>query len=249
MSIRPSEYGSRGLVGIGVPQANPTVEQELFALRPAGLSIVTSRLVSAEADPAARLIEYFERTVDYAAQFDDLSIDVFGIACTGSSYLLGQQREQELLAGFEAKLGYPVLSAAGAIRSCLHALGAKRISIVSPYPGWLAERAREYWTGCGFEIAAQSEVSLSGPNIHSIYALRSGDALQIARNLEATASDAILFTGTGMATLGAIAPLQASSGRPVLSSNLCLLSALARHTGALDGAVLPVPAGLDTGAL
>jgi maleate isomerase len=247
--ITTTEYGSRGLVGIGVPQANPTVEQEVFALRPPGLSIVTARLTSSVADAEQRVLEYFERTLDYAAQFDDLGIDAFGIACTGSSYLLGKQREVELSEAFSAQLGYPVITAALAIEATLQKLQAKRISIVSPYPDWLAERSREFWSNAGYTVAEMRAVPLTGANIHSIYALRSGDALQQAYELDLDGVDAVLFTGTGMPTLGAINPLQQRSGLPVLSSNLCLLSALAQQTGASAEMLLPVPADLDTSTL
>ena len=90
---------------------------------------------------------------------------------------------------------------------------------------------------------------LSGTNIHSIYALHSADALRQANELNLDGVDAVLFTGTGMPTLGAINPLRKRSGLPVLSSNLCLLSALAQQTGATSEILLPVPADLDTGTL
>lgn len=244
--ITTTEYGSRGLAGIGVPQANPTVEQEAFALRPPGLSIVTARLTSKATDAKQRLLDYFENTLAYAAQFDDLGIDAFGIACTGSSYLLGKPREAELISQFTTQLGYPVITAAMAIDATLQKLKAKRISIVSPYPDWLSEQSRQFWSAAGYTVAEICRVPLTGPSIHSIYALSSADVLKQARELDLNGIDAILFTGTGMPTLGAINPLHERSGLPVLSSNLCLLSALAQQTGASVDILLPVPAELDT---
>lgn len=249
MSVKPTEYGSRGIVGIGVPQANPTVEQEMFALRPAGLSLVTTRLTSQADGLEQRLRDYVERTVDYAQRFDDLAIDAFAIACTGSSYLLGEQAEQDLLQDFSAKLGYPVISAAGAISETLTLVGARRIGIVSPYPDWLAARAREFWSAAGYEVAAIRSVPLRGANVHAIYELSSADALAVARELNPKDLDAVLFTGTGMPTLGAITPLAEATGLPVLSSNLCLLSAVFRKLGLGSDPLLPLPAGLDTTTL
>ena len=231
MAVKPTEYCSRGLVGIGVPQANPTVEQEMFALRPAGLGLVTTRLTSEADDIEQRLRDYIEHTVEYVHRFDDLAIDAFAIACTGSSYLLGAQAERDLLQRFSAKLGYPVISAAGAISETLALLGARRIGIVSPYPDWLTEHANEFWSAAGYQVAAIRSVQLRGPNVHAIYELSSADALAAAGELELQDLDAILFTGTGMPTLGAIAPLAKSTGLPVMSSNLCLLSAVCRRLG------------------
>ena len=247
--IRPSEYARNGIVGIGTPQANPTVEQEVFALRPKGVSLVIARLTSANTDPEQRIRDYFERTRDYVAQFDDLEIDAFGVACTGSSYLLGAAEERRMVEALTAELGYPVVTAAAAIADCLQQLGARRISFVSPYPDWLADRALEYWGEHGLSVSEVRRVPLSGPNLHSIYKLSSADALGYAQQLDYSKADALLFSGTGMATLGAIRPLGEQSGLPVLSSNLCLMSALAQLTGTSATPLLDVPADLNTADL
>ena len=249
MTVRPMEYGSRGIVGIGVPQANPTVEQEMFALRPAGVSLVTSRLTSSAPDLEQRLREYILRTEDFAGCFDDLSVDLFAVACTGSSYLLGAQAEQELLKDCSDKLGYPVVTAAGAIHESLQFIGARRIAIVSPYPAWLADLARNYWAGMGYDVVDIRSVPLRGPNVHAIYELSSADALAVAQELDPDALDALLFTGTGMPTLGAIGPLAEATGLAVMSSNLCLLSAAVRFLGLNQDALLSLPRGLDTRTL
>jgi maleate isomerase len=247
--IRPSEYGSRGIVGIGVPQANPTVEQELFALRPAGLSLVTTRLTSQAESLEQRLLDYLYETPHYAGRYDDLSIDAFGIACTGSSYLVGPDEDARLAADLSVQLGYPVVTAAVAIRRSLSALGARRIAIVSPYPDWLGEKALSFWRAAGFEIGGYSQVALAGENVHAIYELGSADALAAARQLDTDSLDAIVFTGTGMPSLGALTPLHEETGLPVMSSNLCLLTALARELKIADQPLLAVPAGINAAEL
>lgn len=247
--ITSGEYGTKGLIGLGVPQANPTVEQESFALRPDGISIVTSRLTSSAPDIKQRLFDYIERTPDYAGQFDDLEIDCFGIACTGSSYLLGAEREAKMMDGFMKESGYPITTAALAIDESLTMLGAKRIGIVSPYPDWLAELAKVYWTSRGYSVEALRAVSTQGSNIHSIYALSSQDAVTEALQLPLNELDAVLFTGTGMPSLGAINPLTQHAGIPVMSSNLCLLTALARKLNVTTLPLLPIAPDLNTSSL
>ena len=150
MDIKPTEYGSRGIVGLGVPQANPTVEQEAFALRPQGLSLVTTRLTSDASQLEDRLRDYLENTPHFVGRFDDLSIDAYGIACTGSSYLLGPEEDAALAKNCTDQLQLPVITAAGAVRQCLEKFNAQRIAIVSPYPDWLAEHATQFWTTAGF---------------------------------------------------------------------------------------------------
>jgi maleate isomerase len=120
---------------------------------------------------------------------------------------------------------------------------------VSPYPAWLAEHAHRFWTASGFDVAAIRSVSLKGDNVHAIYELTSADALRVARQLDARNLDAIVFTGTGMPTLGAIEPLHADTNLPVLSSNLCLMSVLARRLGLSDRPLLALPDGLAPASL
>jgi maleate isomerase len=249
MAIRPTEYGSRGIVGIGVPQANPTVEQEAFALRPAGLSLVATRLTSTAQDLEQRLADYLNETPHYAGRFDDLDIDAFGIACTGSSYLIGPEEDAALTEKFSAQLGFPVITAAGAVRESLQMLGAKHIGIVSPYPDWLGQHALTFWNAAGYKVTGYEQVKLSGENVHGIYELSSADALAIARRLDVSQLDAIVFTGTGMPTLGAITPLQTETGLPVMSSNLCLMSAIARQLNIMDSPLLSIPPHVNTAEL
>jgi len=249
VNISPTEYGQSGVAALGVPQANPIVEQEFFALRPSGISFVTTRLTSPAPDLKQRLCDYLTNMVGYARDFDDLSINVFGVACTGSSYLLGRKTEQELIKHAEAALRYPVVTAAMAIQESLALLNVKRISIVAPYPEWIIQSATDYWSSVGYTVADLRRIEIDPTNVHSIYRLTSGDAAAAAENLDCSATEAIVFTGTGMPTLGAIQPVAAASGLPVMSSNLCLLSAIGRRLGVTEAPVMPVPQALDTNSL
>ncbi len=235
MSLRPTEYGARGVVGIGVPQANPTVEQEMWALRPAGVSLVTARLCSTAPDTRGRLDEYLRHLGASLQQYDDLALDAFGFACTGSTYLFGQEAERRHVGGLEDALGYPIITAAAAIEETLHELGARRIAMIAPYPEWLGELGIAYWTSRGFEVVAHAQATLAGPDTRNIYRLRSADALEVLDGMElvnagATGVDVVLFSGTGMPSLRAVSGA-GDRGLQAISSNLCLARSLSRKLG------------------
>ncbi|RYG26620.1 MAG: hypothetical protein EON93_21310, partial [Burkholderiales bacterium] len=82
------DYGRAGRIGIGTPQANPTVETEFSILIPPRAALSVTRLTSAAPAPADRLRDYLLRLEDSLAAFDTLKMDAFGFACTASSYLV-----------------------------------------------------------------------------------------------------------------------------------------------------------------
>jgi maleate isomerase len=235
MSVRPAEYGSLGLFGIGTPQANPTVEHEFALLRPPGVSLVTARLFSESADSRTRLDDYLTDLGDALRRFDTLRLDAFGFACTGSSYLREPEAERDFLKRLEDQFGYPIVTAAAAIEQVLNELDARRILIIAPYPQWLGDLGAQHWKRRGFEVTELELVSLPSDDTRHIYELTSDSALDALLGMNYRDVDALLFSGTGMPSLNAIRAAT-EMGLTALSSNLCLTWAL------LHGHGLPVEA-------
>ena len=231
MNRTDREYGAGGWVGVGVPQANPTVEAEMRRLMRPDAEIITARLVSRAPTSVERLIDYYDgldRTLD---SYDVLRPDVFGFACTGSSYLVGAEREAAIVAGAEARLGCPFVTAAQAIVHALQALGVERVALLAPYPADIVEAGVAYWRAAGLSIVQVMTIDLGSQDTRRIYGLRSADALAALDGGVSDAAEALLMSGTGMPTLSALAPAAMRIGRPVLSSNYCLAWALRRALG------------------
>lgn len=215
-----SGYARTGQIGIGTPQANPTVEAEMGILLPRTCSQHVVRLRSPADDPATRLIAYIEELDTHLAGYDSFKPDVFGFACTGSAYLVGAAREAEIVAA--ARL--PVVTATAAIRWALERAGAKRIALVAPYPGALFQAGLAYWAAQGFEIVTAKQVTIASSDTRNIYALAADDARPVLAELDLAGVDAVLLSGTGLPTL----PLLADWAHevPLLSSNACLAACL-----------------------
>ena len=71
------DYARLGRLGIGTPQANPTVEAEIRRLLPFEVDAVTLRLISDSTDSTTRLKSYLINLPLHAKQFAGMPIDVF----------------------------------------------------------------------------------------------------------------------------------------------------------------------------
>jgi maleate isomerase len=223
------EYGKSGTVGISVPQANTTVEAEFRVLTPAGVNLVTARLQGSRTDSRQRLLDYFHTLDTTLDTFDNAPLDAVGFACTGSSYLLGVPKDRAAFADLSKRRGYPVVPATEAILESLAHVGARSIALVSPYPAWLTEAAVAYYREAGIDVAEVVQVEADTADTRNVYNITSADALAAAKRLKRKDVGALLLSGTGMPTLAAIGELSRSTGKPVLSSTLCLAWALGKR--------------------
>lgn len=227
-----TDYGSGGRVGVATPQANPTVEAEFSILLPRTMTVTATRLRSAGATPTARLIDYMERLDDALDAYDTFKPDVFGFACTGSSYIVGREREAQVVAASAARVGYVIDTAGTAIAWAMERLGARRIGIVAPYPPDLIAAGVSYWQSWGLDVGPVERVVTASADTRGIYDLASADALAGLGRLDLTGLDAVLLSGTGLPTLPALA--EADIGIPVLTSNACLVARLLSRLGRED---------------
>jgi len=218
------EYASKGLVGVLTPQANTTVEPEYAILMPRDTTWINARMLSRHKTIEERLVDYWGRAPEFARQFANAPVGSLAFACTGTSYLVGKEAEDRVLAQVTQESGgLPAMSAATAVVYALNALGAKRIGLVSPYEGALDAACTPYWESRGFEIAAKTNASGATLDFHPIYSLPSGSAQRALDEIDATDLDAIVMLGTGMPTLAPIARTPFKGRTPVLSCMFCII--------------------------
>lgn len=203
--------------------------------------IVLARLVIPASSGAAGAAAGMEvRTRGYldaldgpAQEIGRASPAVVILAHTSSSYLNGLAGEQALVERITAQSGALALTAAGAVRAGLLALGVKRLALGTPYPESISAIGRTYWEAAGFEVVSHRRLG----DVADIYATTEAQARDLARAVDTAAADGILLSGTGMPTVGVLSDLERELGKPVVSSNQAALW----HAWRLAGVARAIP--------
>lgn len=215
MGVEP-DRGGEGGVGALVPPENPTVGVELRALLPRHLPVHVAALPVIPGTLKERLLGYNDALTATAGTLSASRPDVAYFACTGSSYLVGPDRDAALHGAIDAAGAGRGLTAARAIVETLDQLRRRRVLVVSPYPDWLTDLAVAYWSAAGLAVAGVRKV----PAPNGIYAITPDEVTGLLRELRPEPDTAVLLSGTGMPTVEAIAAIGDGLGVPVLSSSL-----------------------------
>jgi maleate isomerase len=214
-------YAPRGLLGVLTPQANTTVEPEFSIMLPPGVAMINARMLSPQDSLEARLADYLENLDATIAQFANAPLGAIAIATTGTSYIAGAAREQELVDRITRATGVPFISTGQAVVLALRTLGARTIGLVSPYPESLTQKSVGYWTDQGFAVGGLARIGTRSDTFHPIYSISAAGAEAGVQELKSQKLDAIVLLGTGMPTLDAV--LQHVDEGPMLTScMLCL---------------------------
>src|ERR1043166_7801026 len=162
--------GWRARPGFLVPPGNPTVEPEMIALAPAGVTVHFSRLVAHGGTGSHAGQEERNRTmVEHADESAGLRAmvkpDVIMFAQTATSYTLGPQKEAELLARLREQCGTMVETAFASVLEALRVLGVRRIALGTPYGEETTLKGKALLERHGFAVVSHGRLD----NVRNTY--------------------------------------------------------------------------------
>lgn len=124
----------------------------------------------------------------------------------------------------------PVVTSAGALVDSLHAIGAKKISLLAPYMKPLTQLVISYIENEGIEVV--DSISLEIPDNLEVGHQDPMAPAEITRKLRTSGVDAIVASAcVQMPSLGSIQPIEDRTGLPVLSSSVATTYMMLKKLG------------------
>jgi maleate isomerase len=192
---------------------------------------------------AEELAAMVAKAGDCAVAVSDADVDVIAYACLVAVMAQGpgaHDGSEELIAASASGNGRPasVTSSAGALVRTLHAMGARKVAMVTPYLPELTKMVGDYIEGAG--IVVQDIVGLEVADNLEVGRLDPMQLPAIAARLNRTGIDALVLSAcVQMPSLAAVQRVEDELGIPVITAATAttyeILKALG-HEPAIPGA-------------
>ena len=231
-----ASYGWRARLGLIVPPTNTANESEWARMLPAGVTLHATRMaLHLHVEEPLRDDDPLACDLIAAAQLlAQAGVAAIAYGCTAGSMI---EPLAQLPALIERTTGIPGTTTAAALVDALHAVGARRIVMISPYGPTLQAREVAFLTRQGFEIVSSRGLGIGEGGAHEFVRIREQGpevVVALARAAMVAGADAMLIACTDFGTLPVVAALEAELGIPIVTSNQAQLWATLRAAGVDD---------------
>jgi maleate cis-trans isomerase len=218
----------RARIGVLVPFTNTNLEADLTLLRPTGVSIHYARLGDYDMDAvpdAAQMAGLGAACLDEPLRLiAGARPDVVLYGCTSATLTHGLAFDRELAARIRKQTGAATVTAAGALVDALRKLGVRRIGFASPYVATINARAVAFLAEAGFETLRRIDIDRELDN-YGQGELTPDEVFELGHEADHADAEAIVLSCTDMRSIEIIERLEATLGKPVVSSNQAMLHA------------------------
>ena len=228
-------------IGQIVPSSNTTMETEIPAILRARELIAPERFTFHSSRMRMQKVTREELAAmdkdsdRCALELADARVDVLGYACLVAIMSMGNgyhrvSEERLQLRTAQAGGAAPVVTSAGALVDGLKALGAKKVSILTPYMKPLTQLVIDYLGHEGIEVV--DSISLEIPDNLEVGRQDPLAPLEITRRLNTAGIDAVVASAcVQMPSLASIHGIEERIGLPVISSAVCTTYMMLKRLG------------------
>lgn len=223
------EYGHKAKIGLIVPANNNVIEPELWKMAPPGVAFYATRL-PVEGKVTDETFRRMEEESDRAVrELATTRVHALAFCDMGIALVMEEGWGERRVARIRELCGLPATTGALAMLDALKALGVSRIGVATPYPEPLHRRAGPFFGRYGFSCVADANVEIPDPA--QVGKLPPSRVRELIRSADRPRAEALLLLATDIRSLEVIQPLEEELGKPVLSTNSCLMWKALRLAG------------------
>lgn len=211
-------------MGVLLPPTNAACEAEFPRYLPDDYAMHFNRLSRPGTQLSRESLLGMTDSVERAAHgLAKLRPEVILYACMTGTFLAGHALHADMGDRIRSATGISGITTATAVLEALHAIGAKRVFMVSPYPSHINEQKVEFLAYHGITVSA-CDSFLHQDSLQNVRKTSAETAELVVRNKgRFAAADAIFISCTNLKSLDQIARLEAELDMPVVSSNSATL--------------------------
>lgn len=228
-------YGKRAKLGLIVPPTNTVNEAEWQQMLPENVTVHVTRMplhadTSSEEGKRALHSDIKKATLDLA----QAGLNVIAYGCTAGSMV----HPADQLSKFMQNIAdIPCVTTAASILAALDMLGAKKISVATPYHDVLNRHEEDFLSSNGFEVVKIAGLNIGQNGPHEYIEIARTSLAKVRSHVKFVDSpdtEAILISCTDFPSLSLIPALEEELGKPIISSNQATFWATLRKAGVKD---------------
>lgn len=222
-------------VGLVTLATDHTTEVDFAVLPPRGIGVYATRIPFANpVMPETLAAMAGDVTRAAALILPDEPLDAVVYSCTSASVVIGDDRVRAAIRA--GKPGAEPITPISAGFAALRALGADRITLLTPYTPQTTRPMADCFEAGGFALQGLSCLNMTDDR--DMARLSHGTIIDAARAAVAPGSQALFIACTAVRAAGIAARIEDAVGLPVVSANLATLWSAMRACGD-RGAALP----------
>ena len=218
--------GPKHTVGLIALDRDVVIEEDLHQLGPAA-SLVTTRIRLEKVGNIPSLLRLGEQIPEASHLLAAASPALIAFGCTSAVAVLGADRVAREIS--DSSGGLPSVNPLSAFDRGLRHLGARRLSIITPYATDISSVLADWFDGRGFVVVNNTRVERGRARRYS--EISPEHIVEAVLSASTPAADATVIACTDLRALHLIDSLEAITGRPVITSNQALAWTIGKALG------------------